>query len=381
MGFAEELEYLRQHTPLTGRVAETVAGRSLSGTRVAFSVHLDIKTVPVVEAVLRAGAETLVVTCNPATVRQEVCDHLRACGAQVHAWSGMSDSDWEEGFRWTLGLRPHYLCEMGADLACRAAHDPEVARSVRAAMEATGTGVERLRTLRLPFPVLDWNALPLKEGLHNRYLVGLVTWSTFLDVARVTLYGKRVLVVGYGPVGQGVAEYARLLGAIPMVAEVAAHRQLLARHAGCAVRPLQEALPLADVVVTATGREGVVREEHFRLLRDGAFLLNVGHTNRELDVEALRRHPTRLVRPHVEEVRLGNKRVYLLAGGAMFNLAAGPGDPYDAFDLTSALLLAGLAHLLEHGHHYPPGLHLMPAEVEHQVAHLAAQLARARPEG
>ncbi|MCS7236094.1 MAG: adenosylhomocysteinase [Armatimonadota bacterium] len=374
MGFREELEYLRQQTPLTARVAEAVRGRDLRGVRVAFSVHLDLKTVPVIEAVLAGGAQVLVVSCNPATVRDEVCSYLAEQGAQVRARRGMRPEEWEAGFAWALRQGPHYLCEMGADLSTRAARDRELAGPVRAAMEATGTGVQRLQQAVLPFPVLDWNALPLKEGLHNRHLVGLVTWITFLDVARVTLYGKRVAVLGYGPVGQGVAEYARLLGALPVVVELRPDRQLLARHAGCEVQELERALPRADVVVTATGRDGVLREEHFHLLRDGAFLLNVGHSNQELDTEALRRHPTRCLRPHLEEVRLPGRRVYLLAGGAMFNLAAGGGDPYDAFDLTAALLLAGLQHLLDQGHRYPPGLHPMPAEVEHRVAYLARQL-------
>lgn len=368
----DELDYLRQQTPLTARVPPAFRTRELRGVCVAFSVHLDLKTVPVLEAVLEAGSQLVVVTCNPATVRDEVVAYLRDCGAEVRAWAGMPQAEWEESFRWALSRRPHYLCEMGAELATRAAVDVEVASSIRAGMEATGTGIQRLRDLRLPFPVLDWNALPLKEGLHNRYLVGLVTWTTFLQVARVTLYGKRVVVLGYGPVGQGVAEYARLLGAIPVVVEPRPDRRLLARHAGYEVASLEDALPAADVVVTATGRERVVREEHFLRLRQGAFLLNVGHSNQELDVQSLRRYPTRLLRPHVEEVQLPGRRVYLLAGGAMFNLAAGPGDPYDAFDLTSALLLAGLAHLLDHGHRYPPGLHPMPHQVELAVAALAA---------
>ncbi len=380
MGFADELQYLRQQIPLTARVAQGFRSRDLRGICVAFSVHLDIKTVPVLEAVLEAGAQVVVVTCNPATVRDEVCRYLQDRGAQVRARAEMPDRDWEDSFGWALDQGPHYLCEMGAELATRAAANRKLGASVRAGMEATGTGVQRLRGVALPFPVLDWNALPLKEGLHNRFLVGLVTWTTFLEVARVTLYGRRVAVVGYGPVGQGVAEYARLLGAVPVVVELSPSRQLLARYAGCEVARLEEALPGADVVVTATGREGVVREEHFGLFRDGAFLLNVGHTNRELDVQALRRYPTRRLRPYVEEVQLPGRRVYLLAGGAMFNLAAGPGDPYDAFDLTSALLLAGIAHLVDHGHRYPPGLHPMPQEVEAEVAALSPHLL-GRPPG
>ncbi len=375
MTFADELEYLRQQTPLTRAVADRFRTRDLRGVRVAFAVHLDIKTVPVLEAVVQAGAEVFVVTANPATVRDEVCAYLQECGARVQAWSGMPESAWQESLAWALAARPHFLCEMGGELASRAARDPG---DVRAGMEATGTGIQRLRGLELPFPVLDWNALPLKEGLHNRYLVGLVTWTTFLHVARITLYGKRVLVVGYGPVGQGVAEYARLLGAVPVVAELSPDRQVLARHAGCEVLPLEQALPTAHVVVTATGREGVLRDEHFARLREGAFLLNVGHSNRELDTDALRRYPTRTLRPHVEEVSLPHGRVYLLAGGAMFNLAAGPGDPYDAFDLTSAIWLAGLAHLLDSGPGYPPGLHPMPRSVELEVAGLAADLATGR---
>ncbi len=376
MGFVEELEYLRQHTPLTRAVAEGFRARDLRGVRVAFAVHLDIKTVPVLQAVAQTGAEVFVVTCNPATVRDEVCTYLQKLGVQVRAWAGMSEAAWQDSLTWGLNQRPHFLCEMGGELAFRAAQDP---KDVRAGMEATGTGVQRLREVKLPFPVLEWNSLPLKEGLHNRYLVGLVTWTTFLHVARVTLYGKRVVVVGYGPVGQGVAEYARLLGAIPVVAELSPDRQVLARYAGCEVAPLHDALPMANVVVTATGRERVLQEEHFLQLQDGTFLLNVGHSNRELDTEALRKYPTRLLRPHVEEVSLPQGRVYLLAAGAMFNLAAGPGDPYDAFDFTSAIWLAGLAHLLDAGPNYPPGLHPMPRQVELEVASFAAGARSSNP--
>jgi len=74
----------------------------------------------------------------------------------------------------------------------------------------------------------------------------------------------------------------------------------------------------------------------------------------------------------VEEVQLGDRRVYLLAQGAMFNLAAGPGDPYDAFDLTSALMLAGISYMLDHHADHPPGVHPMPPSVERHVAALAA---------
>lgn len=368
-----QLDYLERHIPLTRRVAEQFTARDRRGVRIAFSVHLDLKVVPVIQAVVRSGAEPLVLTCNPYTVRDEVCAYLQEVGARVRAWHGMSEAERVEAMDWAIAHSPQFLCEMGADLTARvlSAH-PDAARAVRAAMEATGTGILRLADLPVPFPVFNWDDLPLKQGLHNRYLVGLVVWTTFLHVAQVTLYGRRVAVLGYGLVGQGIAEYARLLGAIPIVVEPDPARRILARHGGCWVMPLEEALPQAHVVVTATGRERVLREAHWPLLRDGAFLLNAGHSNVEIDVPSLLRFPHRMLRPHVEEVQLGDRRVYLLARGAMFNLAAGPGDPYDAFDLTSALMLAGIAYMLDHHADHPPGVHLMPPEVERRVAALAA---------
>lgn len=362
---------------MTRAVAADFARRDLRRIRIACSIHLDIKMIPVIEALVRTGADVLLLTCNAATVRDEVCEHLAGVGAQVRARLGMSEEERVAAMDGAIAQHPQFICEMGADLTCRllAAH-PSAAAAVRAGMEATGTGVLRLRPLALPFPMFDWDTLPLKQGLHNRYLVGLTVWTTFLNVARVTLYGRRVLVIGYGPVGQGIAEYARRLGAAPLVAEIDPRRQILARHAGCRVTAVEEGLPQADVVVTATGRERVVREEHFALLRDGAFLLNAGHTSGEIDTGALRRFPAQVIGPHLEEIALDGRRIFLLAGGAMFNLTAGPGDPYDSFDLTTALMLRGIGYMLDHHADHPPGLHVMPDVVEAEVARTAAALRR-----
>lgn len=372
-----DVAYLQRQTPMTQAIAADFADRDLRGTRIVCSIHLDLKMIPVIEALAGTGAEVLVLTCNTATVRDEVCDHLRGLGAQVHARLGMTEEERVAAMDWAIAQRPQYVCEMGADVMARllAAHAAE-ATTVRAGMEATGTGILRLRALALPFPVFDWDSLALKRGLHNRYLVGLTVWTTFLNVARVTLYGRRVLVLGYGPVGQGIADYARLLGAVPLVADLDPARQILARHAGCWVTSIEDGLPQADVVVTATGRERVLRAEHFPLLRDGAFVLNAGHSIGEIDLAALRRAPARVMGQHIEEIALADRRVFLLAGGAMFNLTAGPGDPYDSFDVTSALMLRGIGYMLDHHADHPPGLHVMPDAVEAEVARVVSRLHR-----
>jgi adenosylhomocysteinase len=222
--------------------------------------------------------------------------------------------------------------------------------------------------LDLAYPVFDWDSVPIKQGLHNRHLVGLMAANTFLNVTGLSLYGKRVLVAGYGPVGRGAADAARSFGAAVEVCDPDPAARLAASHLGFPTPTLEVGLPRADVLFTATGRDGAVPAQALPLCKDGAFLANLGHTTGELPVEALRRNVAERPRPHVERCTVGGKTLYLLAGGAMFNLAAGPGDPYDTFDLVTALMLEATGFLATEGAGYPPGIHPLPRKVQDLAA-------------
>jgi adenosylhomocysteinase len=211
--------------------------------------------------------------------------------------------------------------------------------------------------------VFNWDDLPVKEGLHNRHMVGLTAWHTFFARTGLTLHEKTVLVIGYGDVGAGVADSAQAYGAHVMVAERDPARRLRAAYAGWEVAELPEAAARADVVATATGADGVVGAALIDRLPDGAFLLNVGHRPGEIDVAYLRSHDHREIIPFVEEISLGDRRVYLLAGGSMFNLVAGAGDSLNAFDVTLAVLTEALGFLVHEGSSYPAGLHVLPDSV------------------
>jgi len=366
MGLDADLAWLRAHIPLTRRAAEGLAGEDWRAHTFCLCVHLDLKMIPVLEGLERTGARVLLLGANPATTRDEVVARLARAGVEVRAACGMDAADRRAALDWAVEQRPAFISEMGGDVTAHLVGTrPDAAAGVRAGMEATGTGLRRLAELPLPFPVFNWDGLPLKQGVHNRHLVGLMVWTTFLNVTSLMLYGRRVLVLGFGPVGRGIADHAQRLGAVVTVSDPDPRRQVEARHQGCLVQPLREALPAAQVIVTATGRERVLGPEQFALLRPDAILLNAGHSSAEIDVAALRRRPTTTVRPYIEAVDLdGARRVYLLAGGAMFNLAAGPGDPYDAFDLTTALMVEGIRFMVHRHRDYPPGIHLFPPEVE-----------------
>ena len=362
---ARELNWLRRFTPATRAAAGALP--SLRGEILLVTCHLDLKMVPYFEALLAAGARVLARAANPATTRNKVAEHLETLGVDAPARKDDPPDLHAAHLRSAVESGPTLLSEMGADATALTGGRLE---GVRGGLEATGTGIDRLRDLDLAYPVFDWDTVPIKQGLHNRHLVGLMAANTFLNVTGLSLYGRTILVVGYGPVGRGIADAARSFGAAVEVCDPNPAAQLAAAHLGFPTPTLEKALPRADVVFTATGRDGVVSMEDLSRCKDGAFLANLGHTAGELPVEDLRGYVVDAPRPHVERCEVGGKTLYLLAGGAMFNLAAGPGDPYDTFDLVTALMIEATSFLATEGTGYAPGVHPLPKKVQDRAATL-----------
>jgi len=351
----------------------------LKGVRLACSIHIEPKVASSLEGLLGHGAGLFLTTCNSATVRDEIVQRLERRGAAAHAWKGMGAGDLAEADRRALEWGPTHLWETGASLTMAGTGASAAVRApstIRASMECTGSGISRLRGLAAAgsfpaYPVFNCDDVPIKEGLHNRYIVGQTAWRAFTDRTQLSLHRKRVLVVGYGLVGRGVALTARALGGAVSVAEQDAARSLEALYDGFPVGTLDELAMSADVVVTATGARHVVSARHFGRFPDGCFLLNVGHMGDEIDVDALGgRHE---ILPFVEETRVAGKTLYLFAGGAMANLTAGQGDTLNSFDITMAAMLAGLRYIFsEEAGSRPPGLHPLPRSAWEGVARRAA---------
>lgn len=359
-----DLAWLREFTPATRTAAAALP--SLQGERLLVVCHLDLKMVPYFAALLDAGAEVWACAANPATTRDAVAKHLESIGVRVAARKDDPPERHAGYLKAAIEAGPTLLSEMGADATV--ATEGRLA-SVRGGLEATGTGVKRISGLDLRYPIFDWDGVPIKQGLHNRHLVGMMAMNTFLNVTGLSLYGKTVLVAGYGPVGRGVADAARAFGAAVEVRDPDPAARLAAAHLGFPTPDLEESLSRADVVFTATGRDGAIPFDALRAnARDGAFLANLGHTTGELPVARLRECVTDTPRPFVERCKVNGKTIYLLAGGAMFNLAAGPGDPYDTFDLVTALMLEATSFLATEGGDYPPGIHPLPREVQDRAA-------------
>ncbi|MCX7750659.1 MAG: adenosylhomocysteinase [Candidatus Bipolaricaulota bacterium] len=371
----ERIAWARAHMPVLGSLeAELRPARPFSGKRVALCIHLEAKTARFALALQALGAEVAVASSNPLSAKDDVAAAL-GTKVETHARYGASEEEYLGFLRRVLAIRPHLVLDDGGDLTLLL-HDEaaDLGGDVIGVCEETTTGLIRLRRLhregRLRFPAVAVNDARMKHLFDNRHGTGQSVWDAVMRATNLLLAGKRVLVVGYGWCGRGIAERARGLGAEVTVAEVDPVRAAEALLEGFAVAPVGEAIREADFVVTATGCTGAVTYEDLLRAKDGAVLANAGHFDVEIDVRALReRARGRRVRDHVEEFVLpGGKRVYLLAEGRLVNLVAGDGHPVEIMDLSFSLQLLSLLWLAREGRGLAPGVYPVPPEADEEVA-------------
>jgi adenosylhomocysteinase len=362
-----ELEWIAWTNPITTAFGHEVAASDLSGRTVACYQHILPDSIGIAAPLVAAGARLRMAPCNPDSTDGAAAAYLASIGVEIRGRPGMSAQEHADALAWLASEPADALCDMGGELIAAAAlagHRPA------GALEATTTGLHRLAGLDIPFPVLDWNGIALKDLIHNRHHVGAETWPAFTAITGLSLYGREIVVIGFGPVGQGVAQRARELAANVTVVDLDPVRLVQAQHQGCRVAEFDDAVRRASVVVTATGFDGVIRAPQIECLADGAILMNVGHSNREIDVAWLDEHPHTSLRRHLERYDVNGRRVHLLNRGSLVNLAVGLGIvPPQLFDPFAAIMLLGLhAILIGHTAALPAGVQRYPAELEARVA-------------
>lgn len=368
------LAWYRYVSPITEYYARQIAQRDYRGKRLAYWGHITPQNIIAMMSALRqAGAEIVIGACNVDSTDDAAAAYAASQGITVYGWQGMSQAEYQENLALVRSFEADYLCDMGGELSV--AYLDKIP-PVKGALEATTSGLNLLRKHQLPFPVFDWNSIPLKDRLENRFHVGEGVWPAFSHVTGLGLFGRRVLVVGYGPVGKGIAERARNLGAIAYVTDLDPVRLLEARHHGCETVGLEEGLARCQIIVTATGVERVLREEHLGQVKPGAILFNAGHSNREIDIDWLYHQPHQRLKAHIERFDIGGTYLLLLAKGSLLNLAAGAGPHgLDLFDHYTAVMLVGIAWMFDGiPGDIAPGLQLYPAHLEREIAELSIRI-------
>jgi adenosylhomocysteinase len=338
------IEWVRSNCRLLRAIAEDfTAKQPFRGLTIGTGIHLEPKTVALL-LTLKDGGARVVSTGNLNSTQPEAVEYLRANGVQVIGDRTTDEREHETYLREVLRAQPQLLLDNGGDLFVRYLENPY--ERLLGGTEETTSGRMRLSKLRsqLARPILVVNDSPIKQFAENRHAVGQSVLESFLRITNRATNGRNVLVFGYGSVGKGIAASFRNAFATVSVIEPDPVLRLEASFDGFQVPDRAAGLRDADIVITATGAEGVVTEADLDALRDRVVLINAGHFPAEIAVERIMADPRVAQRKDgpegVTTLTLTDRReIFLLAGGHMVNLG-GPrplGNSIESMDLGFAL--------------------------------------------
>lgn len=373
----QRIQWVREFMPvLTGIEADFQKDQPFAGLRIAVSVHMEAKTAYLALVLRAGGAQVRATGSNPLSTKDDVCAALAAEGVEVNGWFGATAEEYKEHLRSTLEFCPHIIIDDGGDLVSMLLNDhPEYAKNLIGGCEETTTGVHRLRGLaaagKLPFPMLDVNDADSKHLFDNRHGTGQSVWDGVMYATNNMITGRTVVVAGYGFCGSGIAQRAKGLGASVIVTEIDPHRALEAVMDGHRVLAMDNAAPLGDIFITATGCKDVIVRRHFEKMKHNAILANAGHFDVEVSKEDLRAMAvsSETRKPFIEGYTLADGRILnLMADGRLVNIVAGNGHPADIMDMSFALQALCAQYLAKEGKSLKPGLYNVPKEIDEAVA-------------
>lgn len=345
------------------------ASRPWEGMTIGLNLHLTTLTAALVRELMLGGGKWVVSAANPGTTHASAVALLRNLGVEVYTGGALEDRHQQ-----VLSHRPSILADAGFDLVGSLLDGGEP-HDIKAAIEVTRSGVQALHDRTdIPFPVVNINDGRLKNAVENRHGVGEGVWRAVGALTGMHLAGRRLVVVGYGPVGRGVASYARAANMSVEVVEADPVRRLFAHYDGYPTSDIDEAVERAAIIVTATGRAGALPIDVIEKAHDGAVLLNAGTGGDEIDVtgmaaraETVDHIGEKVVRYHLPSGRA----VTLLGGGNPLNIVTNMGSPEPVL-LHFAVLGLTLEWVARFGG-LQNGEQIVPDEIETRAAILALE--------
>ena len=380
----KEIELAEAEMPgLMALREEFGASKPLKNARVAGCLHMTIQTAVLIETLVELGAEVSWSSCNIFSTQDHAAAAIAATGVPVFAWKGMN----AEEFDWCIDQTVHafeggkplnMILDDGGDLTNLVLdHYPNLVAGIRGISEETTTGVHRLyerqKNGTLPLPAININDSVTKSKFDNKYgckesLVDAIRRATDIMMA-----GKVAVVAGYGDVGKGSAASLAGAGCRVIVTEIDPICALQAAMDGFQVLKMANAIPLANIIVTATGNVNIVAEKHFRLMKDKAIVCNIGHFDNEIDMAWLNGNygDTKIeIKPQVDKYTIDGKDILVLAEGRLVNLGCATGHP--SFVMSNSFTNQVLAQLelWENGKNYGNQVYMLPKHLDEKVARL-----------
>ncbi len=395
--------------------AEYGEAKTLSGARIAGSLHMTIQTAVLIETLTALGAEVRWASCNIFSTQDHAAAAIAATGVPVFAVKGESLEDYwsytDRIFQWPDGGLSNMILDDGGDatmyilqgaraeegedvlsnpgseeeevlfaqIAKRMAASPgwfvKQRHAIQGVTEETTTGVNRLYQLMekgiLPFPAINVNDSVTKSKFDNKYGCRESLVDGIRRGTDVMMAGKVAVVCGYGNVGKGSAASLRGAGARVRVTEIDPICALQASMDGYEVVTLDDAAASADIVITATGNKDVVTIDHMRQMKDMAIVGNIGHFDNEIQIAALRNHKWTNVKPQVDMVEFPDgKRILLLSEGRLLNLGNATGHPSFVMSASFTNQVLAQIELFTKGDQYDNRVYVLPKHLDERVARL-----------
>ena len=416
----KEMQLAEREMPgLMELIAKYGRKKPLKGLKITGSLHMTIQTAMLIKTLHALGADIRWASCNIFSTQDHAAAAIAESGmAKVFAWKGETLEDYwwctEMALTWPDGSGPNLIVDDGGDatllihkgveieknpallkkkaenkeaqiimdrLAESYAQNPKrwtaVAAKIKGVSEETTTGVHRLYQMQkdnaLLFPAINVNDAVTKSKFDNLYgcresLVDGLKRATDIMVA-----GKVVVVCGYGDVGKGCAQSVRGFGARVLITEVDPICALQAAMEGYEVVTLEDALPIADIYVTATGNYNVITGAHMLKMKDEAIVCNIGHFDNEIDMhwlETTKGCVKTNIKSQVDKWKLPSGRsIVVLAEGRLMNLGCATGHP--SFVMSNSFTNQVLAQLeLATNKALKAQVYILPKHLDEEVARL-----------
>lgn len=379
----DKIEWAERDMPVLRLIRERFEReKPLTGQRITACLHVTAETANLMRTLKVGGAEVALCASNPLSTQDEVAASLvEHFGIHCYCIKGEDHETYYKHIHQALDIRPTLTMDDGADTVGVIHNDRrDLIETIIGGTEETTTGVIRLRAMAkegvLAYPIVAVNDADTKHLFDNRYGTGQSTLDGILRCTNMLLSGRVVVVAGYGWCGRGVAMRARGLGAIVIVTEIDPTKAIEAVMDGFQVMPMEQAGPIADLIVTLTGNKHVVDVRHFETMKDGCVVCNSGHFNVEINIPGLEAMASakRTVRPFVEEYSLsGGRRIYILAEGRLINLAAAEGHPASVMDMSFANQSLCAEYMALNAKSLAKEVYRVPIEIDQNVSAIKLQ--------
>jgi adenosylhomocysteinase len=375
------IEWADQDMPVLQQVRQRFQKElPFKGMKMSACLHVTAETANLVRTLKAGGADMLLCASNPLSTQDDVASALvHHYGISVFARRGEDRETFYRHIDEAVKHGPNITMDDGADLVSSIHADhPDLAGQIVASMEETTTGVIRLKAMEkdkaLLFPVIAVNDADTKHLFDNRYGTGQSTVDGIIRATDILLAGKTIVAAGYGWCGRGFAARARGMGANVIVTEVDPIKAIEAAMDGFRVMPMIEAAPQADLICTLTGDIHVIREEHFKVMKDSCMVCNSGHFDVEIDLVGLKSMAKSVrqgVRNLVDEfIMEDGRRILVLAEGRLINLSAAEGHPASVMDMSFATQALASEYAVKNKGKLGKKVYIVPKEIDSWVASL-----------